>query len=169
MFWAAEPLPLAVEKLPGEKETRLEFDWTCTVTASDGRALKVKDRKSTTLREEGIDAAERLTVRVLQQVVLITCAVRRTSPIFETANCLDTKQKTLYSVSGTRPAIVRDDTLNPSLPDEYFKTEILSRECRTKEEGNAAQLIKPLPLNLDHTDMEFEPLWTRIIKIEGTT
>ena len=48
-----------------------ELDSTCTVTASEGKALKVKDRKFTALCEEGIDGEERLTVRVLQQVVLI--------------------------------------------------------------------------------------------------
>ena len=90
MHRAAAPLALATEKRPGEKDTRLEFDTTCTATASEGRALKVKDRKSTMLLEEGIDAADRLTVRVLQQVVLIACAVWITSPIVETENCLDT-------------------------------------------------------------------------------
>jgi hypothetical protein len=68
---AAGPLPLTTEKLPGEKDTRLEFDKTCTTTRLEGKALKLNDRKSTTLLEDGIDAADRLTIRVLQQVVLI--------------------------------------------------------------------------------------------------
>jgi hypothetical protein len=47
--WAAGPLSLTIENLLGEKDTRLELETTCTVTASEGSALNVKDRKFTTL------------------------------------------------------------------------------------------------------------------------
>jgi hypothetical protein len=47
-------------------------------------------------------------------------------------------------------------------------TEIISRESKTKDEVNAAQLKEPLALNLAHTPIELEPLVRRIPRIDRT-